>query len=69
MEKTVRGYAVQGLYLIPGGISTTFITGLERTEAQARKTMLKMYSHFDYSEEEKESFKVVRVSEVIEPVD
>ena len=69
MEKTVRGYAVQGRYVIPGGISTTFVTGLERTEAQARKTMRQMYSHFDYSEEEKETFKVVRVSEVIEPVE
>ena len=66
MEKTVRGYAVQGRCMTLG---ITFMTGLEETEKKARKTLKMMTTGMRYSEEEKETFKVVRVCEVIEAVE
>jgi hypothetical protein len=61
----IRGYSVQGRDEV---LRVTFVTGLERTEKQARKSLEQMLASPQYSEKEKKSLRVVRISEVIEEI-
>jgi hypothetical protein len=61
----IRGYSVQGYDEI---LRVTFVTGLESTEKQARKSLGQMLASHQYSEKEKRTLRVVRISEVIEEI-
>jgi hypothetical protein len=45
-----------------------FVTGLESTEAKARKTLEWLLASGTYSEAEKKTLKVVRISRVTEEI-
>jgi hypothetical protein len=62
---TIRGYSVKGRDAVLG---VTFLTGLESTEKKARKSLEQMLASPQYSEKEKKSLRVVRISEVIEEI-
>jgi hypothetical protein len=61
----IRGYSVQGRDEV---LRVTFVTGLERTEKQARKSLEQMLASPQYSEKEKKSLRVVSISDVIEEI-
>ncbi len=61
----IRGYSVQGRDEV---LKTTFNTGVESTERKARKTLEQMLVSKGYSEWEKKTLKVVRISEVTEEI-
>ncbi len=62
-QTRILGYSVQGRDKI---LRVPFVTGLERTERQARRTLSQMLASTEYTEEEKKTYKVVRISEIIE---
>jgi hypothetical protein len=61
----IRGYSVQGRDEV---LKVTFVTGLESTEKKARKSLEQMLASSQYSEKEKKTLRVVRISEVIEEI-
>ncbi len=61
----IRGYSVQGRDEV---LRVTYVTGLERTEKQARKSLEQMLASPQYSDKEKKTLRVVRISEVIEEI-
>lgn len=61
----ILGYSVQGSDEV---LRVPFVTGLESTERRARKTLQQMLLSAEYSESEKKSFKVVRISRVTEEI-
>jgi hypothetical protein len=61
----ILGYSVQGRDKV---LRVPFVTGLESTELRARRTLNEMLMSAEYSEAEKETFKVVRISEVTEEI-
>ena len=61
----IRGYSVQGRDEV---LRVTFVTGLERTEKQARKSLEQMLASSQYSEKEKGFLKIIRISEVEEEI-
>jgi hypothetical protein len=61
----ILGYSVQGRDEV---LRVTFVTGLEKTEKQARKSLAQMLASPQYSEKEKKTLRVVRISKVIEEI-
>jgi hypothetical protein len=65
ISTTIRGYSVKGRDSVLG---VPFVTGLESTEKLARKSLEQMLMSPQYSDREKKSLRVVRISEVIEEI-
>ncbi len=61
----ILGYSVKGRDEV---LRVAFVTGLESTEKKAAATLEKMLAGTDYSEVEKKSLRVVRVSEITEEI-
>ena len=61
----ILGYSVQGRDEV---LKSTFVTGLERTEKQARKSLEQMLASPQYSDKEKKTLRVVRITEVTEEI-
>jgi hypothetical protein len=61
----ILGYSVKGRDEV---LRTTFVTGLESTEAKARKTLEWLLTSGTYSEKEKKTLKVVRILRVTEEI-
>jgi hypothetical protein len=61
----ILGYSVKGRDEV---LRTTFVTGLESTEAKARKTLEWLLTSGTYSEAEKKTLKVVRILRVTEEI-
>ena len=64
-QTRIRGYSVQGRDEV---LRVTFVTGLERTEKQARKSLDQMIASPQYTDKEKKTLRVVRISEVTEEI-
>ncbi len=61
----ILGYSVKGRDEV---LRTTFVTGLESTEKKAAATLERMLAGNEYSEAEKKTLRVVRISEVTEEI-
>lgn len=61
----ILGYSVKGRDEV---LSVAFVTGLESTKKKAEATLERMLAGTDYSEVEKKSLRVVRISEVTEEI-
>jgi hypothetical protein len=61
----ILGYSVQGRDKV---LRVPFVTGLESTELKARRTLNQMLVSAAYTEAEKKTLKVVRISRVTEEI-
>ena len=66
VSKRILGYSVKGCDAILG---TEFVTGLERTEKDAKRSLESMLVSTYYSDKEKKSLKVVRITEITEELE
>jgi hypothetical protein len=64
-QTEILGYSVKGRDEV---LRVSFVSGLESTEAKARKTLEWMLKSGTYSEAEKKTLKVVRILRVTEEV-
>jgi hypothetical protein len=64
-QTEILGYSVKGRDEV---LRVSFVSGLESTEAKARKTLEWMLKSGTYSEKEKKTLKVVRILRVTEEV-
>ncbi len=62
----ILGYSVKGSDEV---LRASFVTGLESTERKAKKTLERMLASPQYSDKEKKSLRVVRISEITEELE